>query len=263
VTAEPEYLPTPEPRKRRWWRPVIGVVIALALLAGAAELAIRLAVPGIVSSAVRQQLSLSPTHPVDVQIGGAAILPAITGRLNDLTVTVDDAELLDGLAGTVRLHAGSVPFDFEHGEIRGGSASLTLSPSQISPAIKLFTAGVADGGAVTDGELVVTKQVALFGAEVPVRATLGLAVRDGDVLITPKGIGAVGFDLTAKRLRKLTGHTLDGMLRAHDVCVKDRLPLGVELTGIDMLDNGSARLSVEVSPTIVSDPAQRKPGSCG
>lgn len=259
---EPQHPAAPERRRRRWWRPVIGVLVAVGLLAGAGELAIRLAVPGIIASAVRQKLALGATHPVDVELGGVAVVPALTGRLGDLTIAVDDAELFDGLTGTVELHADSVPFDFQHGEIRGAVGTLTLNRSQLSPAIHLLTSGVADGGKVDDGQLVVSKEVSLFGVDVPVKANLGLAVRDGDVVIKPRGIDAVGFDLSAKRLRKLTGHSLDGILKSHDVCVRDRLPAGLELTGIDLLASGSARLTVAVSPRILSDPAELEAGEC-
>lgn len=254
--------PATRGRRRRWWRPLIGVIVALALIAGAGELAVRLLVPGIVASAVREKLALSDEHPVDVELGGAAIVPVVTGRLGDVTVTVDDAELFDGLVGDVRLHADSVPFDYGNGEISGGAASLTLARAQLPAAIKLLTQGVADGGKVQGGELLVSREVSLFGVDVPLQATLVLSVRDGDVVIQPKGIGAVGFDLSAKKLRKLTGGAFDGMLTAHDVCVRDRLPAGIELTGIDLLSTGAAKVTVAVSPGILSDATQREPGKC-
>ncbi|MFC7765883.1 hypothetical protein [Leucobacter soli] len=52
------------------------------------------------------------------------------------------------------------------------------------------------------------------------------------------------------------------MLSPHDVCVADRLPTGLELTGIDLLSTGAARLTVAVAPDILSNPAQLETGSC-
>ncbi|CAG7616114.1 LmeA family phospholipid-binding protein [Leucobacter soli] len=256
----PEALEPPR-RRRRWLRIAVPVVVLL-LVIGAAELAIRLIVPGIVSSVVRENLSLSEEHPVEVRLGAFELPSVLTGRLSTVEVEVDDAQLIDGLTGTVRLRADSVPFAVSEGEIRGASASLMIGKDELPAAIGLFTAGVADGGVVSGGELVVSREVALFGADVRLEATLGLSVADGDVVIEPRAVGAAGFDLSADRLRELTGGTFDGMLSPHDVCVADRLPTGLELTGIDLLSTGAARLTVAVAPDILSNPAQLETGSC-
>ncbi|MFC7765884.1 LmeA family phospholipid-binding protein [Leucobacter soli] len=143
----PEALEPPR-RRRRWLRIAVPVVVLL-LVIGAAELAIRLIVPGIVSSVVRENLSLSEEHPVEVRLGAFELPSVLTGRLSTVEVEVDDAQLIDGLTGTVRLRADSVPFAVSEGEIRGASASLMIGKDELPAAIGLFTAGVADGGVVS------------------------------------------------------------------------------------------------------------------
>lgn len=255
----------PEPRgerRPRWWLRISIVVVVLALLAVAAEFAIRAIAPGIITNAVRDSLSLSEEHPVEVELGGIQLVSAVTGHLGDVSIEVPDAKLVPGLTGSVRLHADEVPFAYRTGEIAGGTASLTVDEAQLQSAVGLLTGGFAESGEVRGGDLVVSRDVSFFGVNMPMRATLGLSVDGGDVTIEPKGLGAAGLDLSAEDLGKALGGLADGILRPHTVCVRDRLPAGLELTDIDLLSTGAARLSVAVSPDILSDPAQLETGVC-
>lgn len=249
-------------RKPRWWLRALSVIVVLGLLAGAAELALRLIIPNVIAGAVREQLHLTPDHPVDVSLGGSALLHTIAGRVGQVSVSIDDAELVDGLRGDVALRADSVPFAFSEREISGGTAKLTINREQLPAAISLLTSGVADGAEVRGGELVVSRTMELFGAEVPLSVNLALGVNGGDVTIEPRSVTAAGFDLTADEIRSASGGALDDLLSPHTVCVRDRLPQGVELTGITLSSTGSVELRVALAPGIISDPAQREPGSC-
>lgn len=258
-----EYLdPVPTAKRRRWWLRGFVALGVLVLLAVAAEFTIRAVAPRVIADALRSKLSLSEEHPVDVSLGGIQIVSALTGHLGDVTVEVPDARLVRGLTGTISMHADAMPFSYRTGEIAGGVASLTVDEAQLQDAIGLLTSGFAESGEVSDGNLVVTREVSFFGFDVPVRATLGLGVDAGEVTIEPKGVGAAGFDLSADDLGSALGGMLDGVLQPHAVCVRDRLPAGLTITGIDLLSTGAARLSVSVAPDILSNPAQLEKGVC-
>src|SRR5690606_35258355 len=146
--------------------------------------ALRLIIPNVIAGAVREQLHLSSDHPVQVDLGGSALLYALSGRVGDVGVEIADAELVEGLRGSVQLHADAVPFDFANGEIQEATARLTLDREQLPEAISLLTGGIADSGAVRDGDLVIGRSVEIFGVGVEVSVTLGLAVNpDGTVAI--------------------------------------------------------------------------------
>lgn len=243
-------------RPRRWWLRALIAVVVLGLLAGAGELALRLILPGIIAGSVRDKLELSADHPVDVSLGGSALVHALTGKVGQVSVTVDDADFVENLRGRLQLRADAVPFDFAHGEIAGASAQLTVKRDDLPAAIGLLTGGIAESGEVRGGDLVVGRTVELFGVGVPVSVTLGLGVEGGDVLIDPKSVSAAGFDLTAEQLSSLIDIT------AQSVCVRDRLPAGVTLTGIELSSTGSVILSADIAPGIISDAAEREPGSC-
>lgn len=252
-------------RRPRWWLRILWVVVILAVLAGAGEIALRAILPGAISAAVRQPLELSGDHPVDVQLGGSVLLHTVTGRLGDVTVTVPDAPLLDGLQGDLTVHADSAPFSLVSGsgEVQGATASITVPKDRIDQTISLLTKGIAQTGTVREGALDVGRSMEIFGQKVSLSATLKLGVEQGDVRITPEGVKAAGFDLTAKQIDSFGGPAVRALTQPQTVCVRDQLPRGIELTGIELSSTGSVRVDAKISPTLVSDPKQREKGSCG
>lgn len=248
---------TRERTARRWWPRVAATVVVIILLLAAAEFALRLIVPNVIAGAVREKLSLSADHPVEVGLGGSALLHAITGKVGEVSVEVDDAPFVENLRGDMELRADAVPFDFQNGEILGATAKLSVDRDQLAEAVNLLTAGIADSGEVRDGELVIGRTAQVFGVDMTLSVSLTLSVEDGDVVVDPKALSAAGFDLTAEQLSSM----LD--ISAQTVCVRDRLPAGITLTGIALSSTGSVTVSAELAPDIISDPAQREPGSCG
>ncbi len=246
----------------RWWKKLLGVVVAIAVLGGAAELGLRLLVPSTIENAVRSQLDLSADHPVDVSLGGSAVRHALRGGVGDITVAVPEAPLGDGIVADAKLSAGLVPFNPLTGEIRDGEVALTVPQDQLASIVGLLTKGVATTGEVRDGDLVVGRSVSLLGQDIPLNITLGLSVQDGDVLLEPKQVSAAGLDLTAEQVQQATGSLLDPVLRPEPVCVRDRLPAGVTLTDIAFSSTGNTVIQATLSPTAASDPALRKMGTC-
>lgn len=247
----------------KWAKRLIAIVIALAVLGGLGEVALRLIVPGTVATAVRTGLKLTSDHPVDVQLGGSALLHALGGGVGDITVTVPDAPLMDGIEADVKLTAGSVPFNPLSGEIHDATVQLTVTEDRLGPMISTLTNGIADSGEVRDGAITVGRSMEIFGQQVPLSATLKLAVvGDGDIEVQPEGLSAAGLDLSADQLAQLSGEALEPLLQPRTVCVKDQLPRGITLTDITLSSTGSAIVSAALSPTILSDTGEQAKGSC-
>ena len=93
------------------------------------------------------------------------------------------------------------------------------------------------------------------------RVMVGIA-DGGAVEVQPTAVGVASFDLSADQISEFTGGLLDPILKPHTVCVRDRLPVGIDLTGIELSTTGSVHIDAELAPGILSDPAQREPGSC-
>lgn len=246
----------------RWWKKLLGVLVALAVLAGAGELALRLIVPGVIENTVRTQLKLSGDHPVDVSLGGSALLNALRGGIGDVRVGVPEAPIRDGIVADAELTAGLVPFNPLNGEIRDGDVRLTVPQDQLGPFVSLLTKGVATTGEVRDGNFVIGRSISFLGQEIPLTISLAVSVSDGNIVLEPTQVSAAGLDLTAEQITQATGTLLDPVLHPEPVCVRDQLPAGVTITEITLSSTGSAMIDASLSPGIVSDPAQRAKGSC-
>lgn len=246
----------------RWVKVIIALVLTLGVLGGLAEWGLRLAVPGIVEGAVRQKLDLPRSHPVDVELGGSALLHAIRGGVGDISVEVPDAPVADGVRATLTFRAEQVPFGVTSGAMTAPHAEIFVPADDLGPVISLLTNGVADTGKTSSGELVVGKQLEALGFTVPIEATLGLSVVDGEVLVEPRGLSAVGFDLTTEQLAAATGGLLEPLLSARQICVAEWLPRGATLRDVKITASG-ARVAFALSPTLLSDSAEQQRGTCG
>lgn len=247
----------------KWAKRLIAVAISLAVLAGLGEIALRLIVPSVVSSAVRTGLKLSPDHPVDVSLGGSALLAALGGKVGNITVAVPDAPLYDGIEADAKLSAASVPFNPMSGEISDGVVTLTVSEERLGPMIATLTNGVADAGQVQRDAITVGRTSEVFGQTVPISATLKLDVdANGDIEVKPEGLSAAGLDLSADQLVQISGSALEPLLQTRTVCVKDHLPRGITLSNITLSSTGSATVSATLAPGILSDSSQQEQGSC-
>ncbi len=242
--------------------PFVVVIVVIAMLAGAAELALRAIIPSLVASAIRTPLHLTADHDVDVDLGGSVLLHTLTGKVGDLEVGIDSVPLMDGLTGDVTLQADAVPFNPTSGEIAGGQARLTIPADDIDPVVTMLTQGIADSGQVRGDTIEISRTVAVFGQEVALTAAVRVAVKDGDVVIDPAGVRAVGLDLDAEQLRQTTGGLLDPVLTPQTICVRDQLPKGIELRDITLSSTGSVAIDARLSPKILSDPSEQATGSC-
>lgn len=247
---------------RRSVKVAIAAVVGVGVLAGLGEWGLRLAVPGVVETVAREQLSLPATHPVEVSIGGSALLSAIGGGVGDIAVDIPDAPVLDGVRASLNLTADRIPFNVEGSDMRGATASIYVATEDLGPVISVLTDGVVDEGKTASGELVVGRQFDAFGFSVPLQATLGLKAVDGEVLVDPRGLSAVGFDLSAEDLVASSGGLLDPLLSERQICVAEWLPAGAKLSDIH-ITRGGAKVEFDLAPDLFSNPAQQEMGTCG
>lgn len=246
----------------RWLKVLIALVVSVGVLAGLAEWGLRLMVPGIVETQVRSKLDLPRSHPVEVTLGGSALLHAVQGGVGDIEVEVPDAPVVDGVVATLAFRADRVPFAVTTSEMTGANASIFVPAERLGPAISLLTSGVADSGKTSGGELVVGRTIDVLGFKVPIEATLKLSIDDGQVFVEPTGLSAVGFDMSADQLLAATGGFLEPLLSSRSMCVSDRLPAGVVLQDV-RVTAGGARIDVSLAPDFLTDAAQQELGTCG
>lgn len=245
----------------RWIKVLIAAVLTIGVLGGLAEWGLRLVVPGVLENQLRDNLELPRSQPVVVTLGGSALLYAVQGSIGDVTVEMVDAPVADGVRATLELHADRVPFSATSKEMRNATASIFVAGDELGPVVSLLTNGVADSGQTENGSITVGRTVETFGFQVPLKATLGLSVEDGEVRVEPRGLSAVGFDLSAEQIAAATGGLLDPLLSAHVICVADRMPAGIDLESI-RVSMGGVRVDVDLAPDFLSNPKQQQLGSC-
>lgn len=142
------------------------------------------------------------------------------------------------------------------------TAAIYVKTADLGPVISMLTSGVADSGKTSSGELVVGHQLEALGFTVPIEATLGLSAIDGEVLVEPRGLSAVGFDLSVDQLAAATGGLLDPLLSARQLCVSEWIPAGATLNDISITPSG-ARVEFGLAPDFLSNPVQQELGTCG
>lgn len=249
-------------RRPSWGKRLLVAAAIIVALGGIAELALRLIVPAVVAGAVRQSFEMTDDHPVDVRITGSALLNALGGRVGDVAIEVPHVAVLEGVTVTVEATAVALPFDAASRPMTAASASVTVPADQLGAVIALVTSGVATTGEVRDGELLIGRDLDLFGATVPLEVSLAVEIDAGDLAVVPTAIGAGGLDLTAAQIRQFSGSALDGVLQAQTVCLRDRLPAGVLLTDLVLSSTGAVTVTADLAPDIMSNPAQQQPGRC-
>lgn len=258
---------TPVKRRPRWWLRVLSVLVVLGLLLAGTEVALRAIIPGIIATSIRDSFGLSVEQPIDVDLQGSALLPALSGRVGRVDVTVPNVEVVDGIHATLQASADSMPFDPTTGDIDAATASVTVSSRSLGQVVSLATNDLADIGEIVGSEVRVGTQLSLFGFDVPFTALLALSVSDGELRVEPTAVQVTGFDFSVEELRNLTSGPIAELLSPHLICVSDRIPKGITLTDLTVQERlvapqASLTLSVALAPNILSDPAQLEMGTC-
>ncbi len=264
---EPTTLAGRDKRRPRWWLRILSTVLVLGLLVAGVEVALRAIIPGIIATSIRDSFGLSPEQPITVQLQGSALVPALSGRVGQVNVTVPNVEVLDGIYATLEASADSVPFDPTSGTIEGGTASVSVSSRSFGQVVSLATNGFVSIGEIVGNQVRVGTELGLFGFDVPFTALLALSISDGDLLVEPTSVQATGFDFSVEELRNLTSGPIAELLSPHRICVSDRIPRGITLTDITVQERFVApqarlTLSVALAPDVLSNPAQLEMGSC-
>lgn len=244
--------------RRRWPRIVLIVVVALVVLAVAAELIARAVVPGIVRSSVIENLDLPADQQLAVEVSGILLPQLIAGRFDELHLSSDQVTL-GGVTGSADVTATGVP-------IRGGDLDAA------SGTVRLDAATLTDllaGSDLPVDEVVLAEPNVTFGGvvevltlKIPVSVTVTPGVEEGDLLLsaTEVSLGDATLDLTA-----VSGWLEDASTRLtgpHRICIADRLPAGLTLTEL-RVDGDEAVIGFDVDGAIATDPALLKNGTCG
>lgn len=244
-------------RRRRWPWVVLIVVVVLALLAVAGELLTRSILPGVVRSIVVEQLDLPSDQQLDVEADGVLLPQLISGRLDSLRLA-SDSVTLQGITGAVDVTATGVPL--RGGDLGGATGVVRIDQSQFAALLDGAELPF-DSVALHAPDATATGSVSVLGMSVPVSVTVTPGIADGDLELTPGSLSVGGVQLDADQVRATLGALGEKLTATQRICIADRLPAGVRLTGLSIVGT-EAVVDVDVDGKILSDRSLQEKGVC-
>lgn len=245
------------PRKRRPLRAILALVVALGVLAVVAELLAQAMVPAVVRSLVIEKLELPPDQQLDVRAYGVLLPQLLDGQFAELHLA-SEAVTLDGVTVVVDVTATRVGLDGQSiGEISG---ALTLDESQFSALLARADLPL-DSITFDAPNARVSGTAEILGAEVPVSATVTPSVVDGRLWLTPVALDVGELRLDAVKVEAMLGSLGRRLTDPYELCIADRLPAGVAVTGLTITDS-TAQVDVAVDGEIFVDSALLANGVC-
>ena len=246
------------PRKRRRWPWVLLIVaVVLAVLAVAAELIARAVLPGIVRSIVVEQLDLPADQQLDVEAEGILLPQLISGSLDTLHLSTDSLTL-EGITGAADVTATGVPL--RGGDLGGAAGTIRIDQEQFTSLLSGTDLPV-ESVEFEAPNATVAGSFSVFGASVPLSLTFLPGALDGDLELTPVAASIGGLDIDLDDAASALGSLGEGLTRTQQICIADRLPAGLTLTGVEIVD-GAAVIDLDVDGAIVSDAALQDKGVC-
>ena len=250
----------PPARKRRW--PWLVALIVVALLAIAAWFAGEYIARGIVERTIREQittqLSLPADQQIDIDIPGPILPQLIVGSLADVTISSDDVPLR-GVTADITVTAQDV--NIHGGDWSGGYATVTLDQTQVQALLAEIDGFPATTVTLDAPDIAADFELQLFALKVPVGVALTPTASGGDIVLSPSSLRVAGAEISADALRQQFGAIASTVLRDWDVCIADRLPRALELTGVGV-KRDSIVADFEIDSAIVTDPSRRELGAC-
>lgn len=238
-------------------------LIVLAVLGGLLELGLRAFMPAMIESGARLALRVPQSSAVSVETQGSMLLNAARWRISDVTVTAEDVPLSDDLSAEAKLEIGSMPLFPAFGSLKDGTATFTVPPEQLSGLASFVSRGLAYEGQLEDDGFSVSGEVTDAHFDLPAagafavtyESTLSLDVSEGQLVVSPSEVRVDSSGPVADFLA-------DALREERTVCVADRLPAGVTLTGIDVSKQGDVFLRAQLAEGLLSDASLRSRGSC-
>ena len=218
--------------RRRLVVVLIGAAVLVVVLVAAwfvAERIVRENATTSIRTALTTALGLESGHPMDIDLGGAALLPqVISGTLDTVDVRVDDVAI-DDIVADVRFSALDVPVDSSQ-PLRTLTATATVDESEISKLGDALSGVDVDSISLADGTVVATTVLSAFGFEVPVSAALEPSVDGGAIEFAPLSFTVNDSTLSLAQVRASRfGDFVDSLLPQQSFCVAEYLPESIVL----------------------------------
>lgn len=247
----------PTRRRKRWPWVLLIIVVVLAALVVAAEFAARSILPGVVRSIVIEQLDLPADQQLDVEAQGILLPQLIGGRLDSLHLSTDSVTL-EGITGAVDVTATGVPL--QGGDLGGAEGTIRIDESQFTTILAKTDLPV-ETVTLESPNATVAGSVSVLGIPIPVSLTLTPGIAEGDLELTPVSLTVGGLQVDADQVGSSLGSFGAQLTDTQRVCIKDQLPAGLTLTGLQ-IESSAVVIDVDVDGAIATDASLLEKGTC-
>lgn len=244
---------------RRWATAIIILLVAALVVVGGAFLAESLA-RGITEDAVEDAVESNLPDNVDATVdadvaGDWVIVQLLSGRMAEVTISSDDARFEGMPVDQVTVTASGVPVDLKS-PVDAIKAAATLDEAALNELLTL--PGNDPDLSLGDGTVSYDDMATVFGFDIGFLITASLTPDGTDVLVTSEEA-----QITSSAGVVDVSTILDRLLGSEPlrVCLADRLPDGVTISGIDV-QGGAATLSLAAKDFTLSESALRSTGEC-
>jgi hypothetical protein len=244
-------------RRARWPWVVLVIVLVLAALVVAAEFIARSVVPSTVRSLVIDNLDLPADQQLDVQVPGIMLPQLIAGTLGEVRLASDEVTV-GGITGSARVTATDVPVS--GGALGAAKGTVSIDQDEFSSLLDsaqlpISRIALSAPNATVEGE------VELFGRQIPVGITVTPGAEKGDLLLTPVSLSVNGMDVDLDAVSGLIGSAGETITQPQRVCIADRLPAGITLTGL-RIEGTRAVADISADGRIAVDQELLENGTC-
>ena len=250
----------PPPRRRARWPWVLGiVVVVLAALVVGGEFVARAVVAQQIRSQVITALKLPSDQQMDVNVGGIVLPQLVAGRLDDVRLT-SKSVAIGPITSAVDVDATGVPI--RGGELGSARGTFRITADQLEKAIAAAAGSTPIDSVTLDGKDVkATGSVKLFGATVPLALALTPGAEGGELTFTPTSATIGAMTLDASDTSSPFASALKPLFATQKLCIADRLPAGVHLSGL-RVDGDALAATFSADSAITTDPQLLENGTC-
>lgn len=250
----------PKRRRRVWpWIVTLAIVAGLALAAWfGGEAIARQLISNTIRDQVVTRLALPADQKVDVSIDGAVLPQLLGGSFHDVAVSSPDVTI-GPVTGDVTVRAQDI--SIADASARAVHAIATLDQAQTQALLSTIEGFPASTVALAQPDVTITTDLQVFGASIPVGASLTPSASTGSLVLTPTALQLAGAAVTADELRSRFGALADVVVRDWSICLAQQLPAAVSLTDV-AVQGVTLVAGFDVNPAVLTDPTLRAPGTC-
>ncbi|MCD2443953.1 DUF2993 domain-containing protein [Agromyces sp. SYSU K20354] len=255
--------PAAEPRRprraARVWIIVVAVIVGVAALLVIADVVVRGIAEQRVAEQIEAELPPGVEGEVDVTIGGFSVLAQyLTGTIDRVELSAPEL-LVEGAPLDVDVALQGVPVDFAS-PIAQAEATVVADEATVNRLIEV--AGIEGGLTLGDGAVAYERSIEVDLLSIPIPITVEVTatpVAAGDTVV----LESIGVDVSAAGGSVDLSGLADRIIGENpiEICVAERLPEGVEVTGIAVTE-GSVTVDAHATDLRLDDESLADTGAC-